>query len=262
MRAVSSSASSRPQHTMTSPVTVRSDRVRPPRASPSATAGRVRVRRWVAVLKGMTSRPSATSAASATIWGPRPPRAIGRWAVGVGSRVEQRRHQGVRGELAPEVEPLAGLPGGEDGPQRTDQLAHPGDRAGRTTPRSASPPGPGSGCRDPRVNRPFDSSWRSQAWWASCTGLRGKAMATLVASSSVDDAPAARISGVKTSWGPSKVNAPSTPRASRRRAWSAASSRPASWVSNRTGPCSHRPGGAAAGPRTRGGRGQDQGPSP
>ena len=72
-------------------------------------------------------------------------------------------------------------------------------------------------------------------------------------------AAAARISGVKTSWGPSKVKAPSTPSASRRRAWAAASSRPASWVSNRMGPCSHprgsrrRPTGrttARSGPRT------------
>ncbi len=36
----------------------------------------------------------------------------------------------------------------------------------------------------PSVKRPFDRSWRSFAWWASWIGLRGKAMATFVASSS------------------------------------------------------------------------------
>src|SRR5664279_5388839 len=56
-------------------------------------------------------------------------------------------------------------------------------------------------------------------------------MATLVANSREVVACAARTSGVNTSWGPSKVKAPSTPRASSRRAWSAASSRPDSMVS-------------------------------
>src|SRR5664280_1851816 len=56
-------------------------------------------------------------------------------------------------------------------------------------------------------------------------------MATLVANSREVVAPAASTSGVNTSWGPSKVKAPSTPRSSSRRAWAAASSRPDSRVS-------------------------------
>ena len=39
-------------------------------------SGTVRDAKWAAVLKGMTSTPSATSAASRSIWGPSPPSAI------------------------------------------------------------------------------------------------------------------------------------------------------------------------------------------
>src|ERR1700735_1455361 len=79
-------------------------------------------------------------------------------------------------------------------------------------------------------------------------GLRGKAMATLVASSNVVVDPAATIRGVNTSWGPSKVKAPSTPSSSRWRPWSPAPSRPASWVSIFMGPCSHPAGGVVVTP--------------
>ena len=94
-----------------------------PRRWPAGSAGRSAR----PVLNGITRRPSATSAARRTIWGPSPPRATGGMPEGVRARVEHRRHQGVGGELAPEVERLAGLPGGEDGPQRADQLPHAGD---------------------------------------------------------------------------------------------------------------------------------------
>src|SRR5580698_982072 len=66
-------------------------------------------------------------------------------------------------------------------------------------------------------------------------------MATLVASSSVFVAPAARISGVNTSCGPSNVKAPSTPNCSNRRAWAGASLSPASMVSNFTRASNRRP---------------------
>ena len=51
-----------------------------------------------------------------------------RRAEGVRSGVERRRHQGVTVELPAEIQPLAGLPGGEDGPQRADELTHPPHR--------------------------------------------------------------------------------------------------------------------------------------
>ncbi len=69
---------------MTSPVTVSSDRFLPARPSPSPMAGRVRRRKCRAELNGMTNRPSATSAARATIWGPSPPRAMGGMPNGFG----------------------------------------------------------------------------------------------------------------------------------------------------------------------------------
>src|SRR5664279_2459016 len=62
----------------------RGGRARPPLARPSAIAGRVRCRKWAAVLKGMTRTPSATSAARRTIWGPSPPRAMGGTPKGFG----------------------------------------------------------------------------------------------------------------------------------------------------------------------------------
>ena len=47
-----------------------------------------------------------------------------RVAVGVGARIEERRHERVRVELAPEVELFAGLPRLPDGPDGQDHLAH------------------------------------------------------------------------------------------------------------------------------------------
>ena len=46
----------------------------------------------------------------------------------VGAGVERRGHQGVPVELAAEVQPLTGLPGGEDRPQRADEFTHAGHR--------------------------------------------------------------------------------------------------------------------------------------
>ena len=58
----------------------------------------------------MTNSPSATSAARLTICGPKPADGERRQAEGIRSGVEGRRHQGVRGELATEVERLPELP--------------------------------------------------------------------------------------------------------------------------------------------------------
>ena len=61
----------------------------------------------------------------------------------------------------------------------------------------------------PRWNRPPDSACRSHACAASVIGLRAKAMATAVVSSSRSVASAASTSGRNGSCGPSNVYVPS-----------------------------------------------------
>ncbi len=106
------------------------------RASPSSTAGRVRSRtcRWL--WNGITSSPSATSAAVRVITGPSAPSSTGGGPHSSRAGDERRRHQRVPGVLAAEVEPGAVLPGAEDRLHREHDLAHPG---GRRAPRGAVP---------------------------------------------------------------------------------------------------------------------------
>ena len=61
---------------------------------------------------------------------PRPECAdVDRWrAVRIRAWVERRRHQGVPVVVAAKIQPLAGVPGREDRPQRRDQFGHPGHR--------------------------------------------------------------------------------------------------------------------------------------
>ena len=58
---------------------------------------------------------------------------------------------------------------------------------------------------EPEVEAALDSSWRSLACTASVIGLRAKAMATAVISSSRSVASAASTSGRNGSCGPSNV---------------------------------------------------------
>ena len=113
---------------MTSPVTTRDERAR--------ALGRV-PRPWQGCsspeVRGRVERHHQQSVGdfgrqSDHLW-PESAQRDGRRAVRVGPRVEHRRHQRVRPELAMEIEPLAGLPRGEDGPEGPDHLAHAGDGA-------------------------------------------------------------------------------------------------------------------------------------
>ncbi len=91
-------------------------------------AGSVRWRKWRGRIERHDQQPVGYLSRQPDHLGAQP--ADGeRWhAERVRTRVERGRHQGVGAELATEVEPLAELPRGEDGPQGGDELAHPGDR--------------------------------------------------------------------------------------------------------------------------------------
>lgn len=64
-------------------------KVRPERRSPSPMAGRVRSAKWRALLNGITSSPSATSAAVRVITGPSAPSSTdgAPYGLGPGSKV-------------------------------------------------------------------------------------------------------------------------------------------------------------------------------
>ena len=87
-------------------------------------------RRYRSVVNPWASIPSATSPATSVIRSPTAARKIRRVAVGVGTRIEHRGHQGVAVELAPEGQAAPVGPARPDGPDGQDELAHPGSRVG------------------------------------------------------------------------------------------------------------------------------------
>jgi len=70
----------------------------------------------------------------------------------------------------------------------------------------------------PRIKRPSERLWRSQAVWAVSIGEREKAIATEVPSSMPSVAPAATASGRKASCLVSLVHRPAKPKSSAARA--------------------------------------------
>ena len=81
-------------------------------------------RRYFSVVKPWHRKPSATSPATSVISSPTPARKIFGRAVRVRARVEERRHQRVRVEVAAEVELRAVVPAVPDGADGEDHLPH------------------------------------------------------------------------------------------------------------------------------------------
>lgn len=209
--------------------------MRPVSARPSATAGSVRSWKWRWEWKGITSRPSAASAAVRVISGPRAPSRIGGGPKGLGpgtkvggisvcvvcSPRKSRRVPSCHAVRIARTAPTISRIRAAGGDQRAPYLF---SMWGWTCePR-------------PRRNRPPLMSCRSHAVWARCIGERGIAIATLVIRSA-STWPAIAASGRKTSCGPSKVNSPAAPAAVSSRARARArSGRASSWRSTSTAP--------------------------
>jgi hypothetical protein len=117
-----------------------------------------------------------------------------RRAVGVRSGVEERGHEGVGVEVAPEGQLGAVVPRRPDGPHGLDELAHPG---GGVRPRHRVPLGDvGLDLRAQAEHEPaFREGWRSLAMTAVVIGLRAKATAIPVPNSMRSVCSAARSSG-------------------------------------------------------------------
>ena len=173
---------------------------------------------------GMTASPSATSAAMAHIFGPSPPTTTDGGGQGPGGG-ENTGVMSVWVRNGPRWS--SGSPS-----CHVAKIARTASTVSRirATGRSKSAPNRRSTwvriwVPSPRVNRPPDNACRSHALCAMCTAFRGNAIATLVITAR-SVAAAASASGRNTSWGPSKVNTPSTPARSSRAASVAASASP------------------------------------
>ena len=109
---------------------------RPERASPSSTAGSVRSRKCRWLWNGITSSPSATSAAVRVITGPSAPSSTGGTPYGFGPGTNVGGISVCRVNSPAEVQRGAVLPRAEDRLHRQHDLAHPGRRRrpGRAVP--------------------------------------------------------------------------------------------------------------------------------
>lgn len=206
---------------------------RPARARPSATAVSVRSRKCRWLWNGITSSPSATSAAVRVICGPSAPRRTGGAPYGFGPGTNVG---GISVCRVNSPRKSRRMPSCQDA-----RMALTASTISRIWATGRSQVAPylcsmwGRICEPrPSRKRPLVSSWRSYAVWARCIGLRGIAIATLVIRS-VSTTPAAATSGTNTSCGPSNVKSPSTPAATSSCARSAAASgRASSWTSRST----------------------------
>ena len=181
----------------------------------------MRSRKWRWLWNGITSSPSATSAAVRVITGPRAPSRTGGGPNGFGpglnvggisvcrvcsprkSSREPSCHAVRIAFTASTISRIRSAGGVHVAPYRCSMCG-----------RICDP--------SPSRNRPRDITCRSYAACARCSGLRGIAIATLVIRSA-STAPAATASGRNTSCGPSNVNTPAAPASTSSRARAAES---------------------------------------